>query len=535
MVEKLKNFIHKHRTLEKIVLFAWGIYYIVRAKLVFRKIKYNIAKKAKPKVLILALRTIPTTNLVYFDAIFGHAFRKLDCDVKMLYCDGLLDSCDGETVSRDQKPQCFVCKKFNKLLKGTLGLDWLSFFQYISEKDIEKIKEEVANLNKEELLNYQYLGVKVGVHAQSSAIRYFLSGMIDLNDPRQIAVVREKLVSAMITTKISDEINKKEKPNAIFLLHGIYSTWGPFRDYFFSQENVETVLYGNMPPRFGHFIFNRNNKLNEIVSKEEWSNFSHLSLTKEEEKEIDDYFTNRSKGTIGDQKMYENNFGTKLGGKPLLKSLLGKKYSKRYVMYTNLAWDVAIEGKVSKIFDDVFSWIDTTLEFFKQKKDYQLIKDKVIVELGKFFRPELINRFDEVIVFESLKYIHMVEIVKLQLKGVQKLLEDQDMDFKFSEAAIKEIVRAGFDPIYGARPLRRAIQKLIENPISTMIIESKVKPGDQIVADFDGEKFTFKTEKVEAKAITTQKFSCEKCANEYETETVKNATYFCPKCLFHRV
>lgn len=174
------------------------------------------------------------------------------------------------------------------------------------------------------------------------------------------------------------------------------------------------------------------------------------------------------------------------------------------------------------------------------RKKYDLVKDKVMVELRKFFRPELINRFDEVIIFEPLRFQDMMKIVKLQLKGVGKLLEDQEMGFSYTEAAVKEIVRSGFDPIYGARPLRRAIQKLVENPISTLIIEQKVKPGDAILVDFDGESFVFNVEKVElvtgAEAKqTTKQFMCEVCANKFKTEVKPNATTVCTKCASTKV
>ncbi len=175
------------------------------------------------------------------------------------------------------------------------------------------------------------------------------------------------------------------------------------------------------------------------------------------------------------------------------------------------------------------------------QKKYGLVKDKVMNELRKFFRPELINRFDEVIVFEPLRFIHMMAIVRLQLKSVGKSLEDQDMGFMYTDAAVKEIVRSGFDPIYGARPLRRAIQKLIENPISTLIIESKVKPGDQILVDFDGENFVFNVEKIElvdASKLDKQavkNFLCEVCANKFETEVIEHATTVCSKCASKKV
>ncbi len=175
------------------------------------------------------------------------------------------------------------------------------------------------------------------------------------------------------------------------------------------------------------------------------------------------------------------------------------------------------------------------------RKKYDVVKDKVMLELRKFFRPELINRFDEVIVFEPLKFIHMMAIVKLQLKGVGKLLEDQDMGFIYTEAAVKEIVRAGFDPVYGARPLRRAIQKLIENPISTLIIEKKVGVGDQIMVDFDGDNFVFNIEKVElvvpteAKPEEVKSFLCETCGATFKTQVLSTATVVCSKCASQHV
>ena len=176
------------------------------------------------------------------------------------------------------------------------------------------------------------------------------------------------------------------------------------------------------------------------------------------------------------------------------------------------------------------------------KKKYDLVKSKVMNELRTFLKPELINRFDEVIIFEPLKFIHMMAIVKLQLKSVGKLLEDQGIGFTYTESAIKEVVRSGFDPIYGARPLRRAIQRLIENPISTLIIEKKVKESDTILVDYDGENFVFNIEKVELvaedktkKEPKTKNYLCEACGNKFQTDYVKNATYFCPKCLSKKI
>ena len=158
-----------------------------------------------------------------------------------------------------------------------------------------------------------------------------------------------------------------------------------------------------------------------------------------------------------------------------------------------------------------------------------------MAELHKFFRPELINRFDEVIMFEPLRFIHMKRIVEIQLKSVVKAMEEQDMGFSCSDAAVKEIVRNGFDPVFGARPLRRAIQKLVENPISSLIIEKKMGPGNQVAVDFDGQNFVFNLDKTEGSVGNTsknivKKYACEVCANRFETEIITQSTPVCSKC-----
>src|SRR3989344_2855836 len=303
IIKKLKNFIHRHENLEKIALFMWGVFCVLRAKFIFRKIRHGEAKRSF-KVIIFGVRTLPTTNLVYFDAIFGHAFKKLGCQVRMLYCDGVLDSCDAKTVFRSQRPQCFTCQKLGGFLKKSFNIDCISYRQHISGKDIEGIKKIAANLDEREILDYEYLGVNVGKQAVASAIRYFLFGKLDLNDPVQLAVLREKLILAMITVRVAESVVAKEKPDAVFSLHDVYSTWGPFLDYS-RKKNIDTVVYVNMTERFGHFMFKRNTRIFDLFSKAEWVDFRRSPLTKKEEDEITTYFNKRFVGVTDDLKLYE--------------------------------------------------------------------------------------------------------------------------------------------------------------------------------------------------------------------------------------
>jgi ATP-dependent Clp protease ATP-binding subunit ClpC len=169
------------------------------------------------------------------------------------------------------------------------------------------------------------------------------------------------------------------------------------------------------------------------------------------------------------------------------------------------------------------------------KKQFASLREKVMGEILKFFRPELVNRFDETIMFEPLRYEHMAKIVKIQLKGVQKAMEEQDMGFSVTDAGVKEIARSGFDPVFGARPLRRAIQRLVENPISSLIIEKKANPGDEVTVDFDGAQFVFNIQKAtmldkKSAEQAGKKFLCEVCAARFSTEVVPNATTICSYC-----
>jgi ATP-dependent Clp protease ATP-binding subunit ClpC len=109
-------------------------------------------------------------------------------------------------------------------------------------------------------------------------------------------------------------------------------------------------------------------------------------------------------------------------------------------------------------------------------------------ELHKFFKPELLNRFDEIIMFEPLGQKHMLKIAKLQLQKTAALLIDQQVTLATEPAALEQLAKEGYDPVYGARPLRRLIQSAIENPIATLLIQKQFVAGDTIVVDYDEAK-----------------------------------------------
>ena len=121
------------------------------------------------------------------------------------------------------------------------------------------------------------------------------------------------------------------------------------------------------------------------------------------------------------------------------------------------------------------------------------IEELVTDDLKKTFKPEFLNRIDEIIVFNRLQKDDIKEIAKRMLKTLDKRLAEMDITLSFTDRAISAIADAGFDDVYGARPLRRAIQQKIEDPLSELMLEKKILPGGNYTADYGDSGFTFES------------------------------------------
>jgi ATP-dependent Clp protease ATP-binding subunit ClpB len=118
-------------------------------------------------------------------------------------------------------------------------------------------------------------------------------------------------------------------------------------------------------------------------------------------------------------------------------------------------------------------------------QDYEDVKEAVTGELKNHFRPEFLNRIDETVVFHSLDATHIANIAKIQLATLTARLAKMDLALEVSDAAVAELAKVGFDPVFGARPLKRAIQQRIENPLSKLLLEGKFAPKDTIHVGVD--------------------------------------------------
>ena len=119
------------------------------------------------------------------------------------------------------------------------------------------------------------------------------------------------------------------------------------------------------------------------------------------------------------------------------------------------------------------------------------IKAAVWAEVKQHFRPEFLNRIDETVVFHALDQKHIERIAKIQLQALDARLVKMDMKLDVSPSALAELAKVGFDPVFGARPLKRAIQQRIENPVAKLILQGRFGPKDVIPVDVEGGEFSF--------------------------------------------
>ncbi len=122
---------------------------------------------------------------------------------------------------------------------------------------------------------------------------------------------------------------------------------------------------------------------------------------------------------------------------------------------------------------------------------YDVVKEVIWGELKQSFRPEFLNRIDEVVVFHGLEAKHIESIARIQLARLGQRLADKDMRLEVTDAAIAQLALAGFDPVFGARPLKRAIQQYIENPVARLMLEGKFGPNDVVPVDWVNDEFVF--------------------------------------------
>jgi ATP-dependent Clp protease ATP-binding subunit ClpB len=126
--------------------------------------------------------------------------------------------------------------------------------------------------------------------------------------------------------------------------------------------------------------------------------------------------------------------------------------------------------------------------------DVEDVRDQVMGEVRGRFRPEFLNRIDEIILFKRLERQQMAAIVDIQLKRLETLLAARNISMELEARGKAELARRGYEPAWGARPLKRVIQKDIQDPLARFILEGRIKDGDVVRVTFDGNDFLFNGE-----------------------------------------
>lgn len=125
------------------------------------------------------------------------------------------------------------------------------------------------------------------------------------------------------------------------------------------------------------------------------------------------------------------------------------------------------------------------------ESEWENIKNRVLEEMRKHFRPEFLNRVDDIVVFHSLGMEDLKHIIEIQLKQVAKRLEDRHITIELTDKAKEFLVNEGYDPKYGARPLKRTIQRRVLDPLALDVLNGRIRDGDHVVADVENGKLIF--------------------------------------------
>jgi ATP-dependent Clp protease ATP-binding subunit ClpB len=134
----------------------------------------------------------------------------------------------------------------------------------------------------------------------------------------------------------------------------------------------------------------------------------------------------------------------------------------------------------------------TEIQELAGEENYRKMKEAVMQIVGQHFRPEFVNRIDDIVVFHPLGREQLHRIAELQVRYLRDRLKSRDMDLEMTAAALDRLAQSGFDPVFGARPLKRAIQQSIENPLAQEILAGKFGPKDVILVDAAADRLVFK-------------------------------------------
>ena len=323
---------------------------------------------------------------------------------------------------------------------------------------VNQIVEEEAYklLNLEEILHGRIVGQDQAVMSISKAIRRSRAGLKDPKKPigsflflGPTGVGKTELCKALAEVQFGDE-------NQIIRID--------MSEYM--EKHAVSKLIGSPP---GYVGYNEGGQLTEKVRRNPYS----VVLFDEIEKAHEDVF-NILLQILDDCRLTDS--------------------KGRMIDFKNTILIMTSNVGATKINKNKVLGFETNKDKEDTRNQYDKMKESIMGELKQKFKPEFLNRIDDIIVFHPLEEYHIYEIVKLMTRDVIQRLKSLDIDLKISEETVKLIAKKGLDLEYGARPLKRAIQRELEDTLSEAILKGDIKKGNSVIAEIDNNKIVYKCE-----------------------------------------
>ncbi len=336
----------------------------------------------------------------------------------------------------------------NRLLKEEIDDDDIAAVISIWTKiPVSKLLDSETQrlLSMENELSAKIIGQEKAVKVMSDALRRARAGLKDPNKPiasfmflGPTGVGKTQLAKAVATTLFNDE-------NALIR----------FDMSEFQEKHSISRLIGAPP---GYVGFEQGGQLTEAVRRKPYSVILFDEIEKADVEIFNAFLQILDDGRLTDSQGRTVDFKNTI-----------------IILTSNLASQIILEKQLKNAMGTEDSLISE-----------ETLDTQVREVLSQYFKPEFLNRLDEIIIFNSLKTSDLKKIIDIQLEDLAKRLIEKQIKIKFSEAAKEQLVMIGYDPIYGARPLKRLIQKEIENPLAMKILSNDIKAGNEIKVDFDG-------------------------------------------------
>ena len=311
-------------------------------------------------------------------------------------------------------------------------------------KLVESEKQKLINM--EEILHKRLIGQDEAVETVSDAIRRARSGLKDPKRPigtflflGPTGVGKTELAKSLAEFMFNDE-------DALIRID---------MSEYMEKHNVARLV--GAPP--GYVGYDEGGQLTEAVRRKPYS----VVLFDEIEKAHPDVFNIMLQ--IFDDGRLTDSKGRTVDFKNTL-----------IIMTSNIGSDIILEDSLNKLVT---------------QQDFDKTKEKVMAVLRSRFKPEFLNRIDETIFFKALTLQQLSAIVDIQMDYLRRLLKDQELDFEITEEAKEFLATRGFNPVYGARPLKRVIRQMVENPLSKLILSQKFMKGDKVIIDVDNDEIKF--------------------------------------------